>query len=74
MVLNCPVTSIPPCCFVPVCVQPPFPISTASIACLPYALLMSVHRVFVPVHDSLKAFGHEGMHTPPAGEKAMRVE
>src|SRR5258708_24981491 len=74
IILNCPVTSVPPSCFVPVCVQPPSPVSTVSIACLPHALLMSVHRAHTPAHDSLTAFGHEGMHTPATGEKATRVE
>jgi hypothetical protein len=42
--------------------------------CLPHALLMSVHRLHTPVHDSLTALGYEGRHTPYTGEKAMLVE
>ena len=55
--LPCHVRSSLLLCRCPVCAQPPFPISTASIACLPHALLMSVHRAHAPAHDSLTAFG-----------------
>jgi len=56
-------------CLVPVCVQPPFQVSTSSIACLPHALLMSIH-------DSLTVLGYEGGHAPlgeqESGASGMR--
>src|SRR5215471_3656332 len=39
---------------------PPFPVSTATIACLPHMLLMSVHQMHAPVHDSLTTLCQEG--------------
>ena len=54
---------------VPECVQPPFQVSTASLACLPHALL-------VYIHDSLTVFGYEGGHVPlgeqESGARGMR--
>src|SRR2546421_7674349 len=52
---------------------PLFAVSTATIACLPHALLISAHQAHTPAHDALTAFDQEGERALTLTGEVMRA-